>query len=40
MRATLDQAGVEDTDVRSEEFFGYETAPAALKDEAHRAEAA
>jgi ferredoxin-NADP reductase len=40
MRVTLDKAGVEDTDIRSEEFFGYETAPAALKDEAHRAEAA
>jgi ferredoxin-NADP reductase len=40
MRATLEKAGVEDTDVRSEEFFGYETAPAALKDEAHRAQAA
>jgi ferredoxin-NADP reductase len=38
MKRALDEAGVEDTDVRSEEFFGYETA--ALKDEAHRAEAA
>jgi ferredoxin-NADP reductase len=26
MKATLDKAGVEDTDVRSEEFFGYESA--------------
>ena len=40
MRITLDQAGIEDTDVRSEEFFGYETAPAILKDEAHSAQAA
>jgi ferredoxin-NADP reductase len=38
MKAVLEQAGIEDTDVRSEEFFGYETAP--LKDEAHRAQAA
>lgn len=38
MKAELEKAGIEDTDVRSEEFFGYETAP--LKDEAHRAEAA
>jgi ferredoxin-NADP reductase len=38
MRNALEDAGVEDTDIRSEEFFGYETA--ALKDEAHRAEAA
>ena len=38
MRSALDKAGVEDVDVRSEEFFGYESA--ALKDEAHRAEAA
>lgn len=38
MKGELEKAGVEDTDVRSEEFFGYETA--ALKDEAHRAEAA
>ena len=37
MRATLEKAGIEDVDVRSEEFFGYETA---LKDEAHRAQAA
>jgi ferredoxin-NADP reductase len=30
MKATLEKAGVEDTDVRSEEFFGYESAvPAA-----------
>jgi ferredoxin-NADP reductase len=38
MKRALDAAGIEDTDVRSEEFFGYETA--VLKDEAHRAEAA
>jgi ferredoxin-NADP reductase len=38
VKRALDAAGVDDTDVRSEEFFGYETA--ALKDEAHRAEAA
>ena len=38
VRRALDEAGVEDTDVRSEEFFGYETA--ALKDEAHSAQAA
>jgi len=38
MKSVLEKAGVEDTDVRSEEFFGYETAPA--KDEVPRAEAA
>ena len=38
MKAELEKAGVEDTDVRSEEFFGYETA--ASKDETRRAQAA
>jgi len=38
MKGVLEKAGVEDTDVRSEEFFGYETAPAAK--EAPRVEAA
>jgi len=38
MKAVLEKAGVEDTDVRSEEFFGYETV--VLKDEAHSAEPA
>ena len=28
MKAVLEKAGVEDTDVRSEEFFGYESAAA------------
>ena len=37
LRATLAAAGVDEDDVRSEEFFGYETA---LKDERDRAEAA
>jgi ferredoxin-NADP reductase len=37
-KQALAQAGVDEDDIRSEEFFGYETA--ALKDEAHSAEAA
>ena len=38
MKTVLEEAGVEDADVRSEEFFGYETA--ALEDEAHGTQAA
>jgi ferredoxin-NADP reductase len=38
MKVVLEKAGVEDVDVRAEEFFGYENATS--KDEAHRAEAA
>ena len=38
MKGVLEKAGIEDVDVRAEEFFGYETAPS--KDEGHRAEAA
>jgi ferredoxin-NADP reductase len=37
-RKAIEGAGFDDTDIRAEEFFGYESAP--LKDEAHRAEAA